>query len=152
MPGTVTGIYSAKGAFFDRLAFIKATTSVFNGVTIAYDEPPADAELSCIYGGGVRFQQENPFDNYGLLITEDSSFGVYIRYIDRPPTSVRETDAKVAALATKLIEVMIDNADLGAGHTWRGIGRGQGDYTNTDDETISRLALEVKIGSQFSMR
>jgi hypothetical protein len=147
----MTGIYSAKAAFFDKLTFIKSIGTTFDGVTIAYDEPPSDAEMSCIYGGGVRFHQESPFDNYGLLINETSSFGVYIRVMDRPATSVRETDIKAAALATKLIQTLIDNSDLGSGHTWRGIGRGQGDYVNTDDETISIISLEVKVGSVFSM-
>lgn len=152
MTAQATGIYSAKAAFFDRLLFLQSTTTAFAGVTIAYDEPPIDAQLLCIYGGGVRFKQDDPLDNYGLLVVEESAFGVYLRATDRPPSSVRETDAKVMALATQLTTILVDNPDMGGGHSWRGIGRGQGDYANTVNETISILSLEMKVGSTFSYR
>lgn len=148
-PIVATGIYSAKGAFFDRLTFLQSQGHLVD-VTIAYDQPPADAQLKCIYGGGVRFTHEDLMDNYGTLISEDASFAVYLRVTDMPPSSVRETDVKVATLARELVSLMVDHTDLGAGHTWRGIGRGQGDYLNTSDATTSIMALEIKVGSQFS--
>lgn len=151
MGAVATGIYSAKAAFFDKLLFLQ-TQGSFTGVTISYDEPPPDAYMLCIYGGGVRFKQDDPLDNYGIMVVEDSSFGVYLRAMTRPATSVRDTDGLVANLATQLVSVLIENSDFGGGHSWRGIGRGQGDYVNTDDETISILSLEMKVGSTFSYR
>jgi hypothetical protein len=159
MTAVAIGAYQAKKLFFDRLLFLQSSGQAFqtdangqNGTTISYDEPPMDAWDMCIYGGGLRFSQPqaNQLDNYGTMIYEEGSFSVYFKATVRPVCSARVTDDQVVAMATQLTSLFIQKPDLGEGHSWRGIGRGQGDFQITDNETTSYLALEMKIGSMFS--
>ena len=145
-----TNVYDAKDALFTKLIEEMDPGRLLVGAQVSYEWPGANAELDCIYGGGVRFVQDDGVAEQWVLKQEEAKVSVYIRVVKRPPVDVRVTDQACSAWAKKVAQVLKKNQHLTFGFIAAGITEGQGDYSKTDDETVSILALQVKILSAFN--
>jgi len=140
-----TYAYSAKTALFDRLQQLSATGQPLDGITVAYAYPGIPGN-ECIYGGGVRFEQRDAVaEAPGIMVSEECLVTVYIRVMTAPPVDVSETDARAAEIGAEIGALLRTEPQLAGGNALLGIARGQGDYTQTDDETISILAYQIRV-------
>lgn len=122
---------------------------LLDGVQVSYAAPGEMGAL-CLYGGGWRMVQDDAVaETPGVLVQEELSLSWYIRATSRPRCDVSETDATCNGVATALGVVMKANPKLAGGLSLLGIAAGQGDYFNTDDETVSIFALQVRVRSMF---
>lgn len=144
-----TNAYTAKKALFDRLAQLAATGQPLDGITVAYAWPSIPG-TECIYGGGIRFEQRDAVaEAPGVMVSEEALISVYIRVMNSPPVDVSVTDARAETIGNEVTALLRTEPQL-AGSLLLGIARGQGDYTQTDDETISVLSYQVRVVSNFS--
>lgn len=140
-----TSIYATKKALFDTIAEYAALGQPLEGVQVAYAWPGSNVDLECIYGGGVRFEHADAVaDHPGVLVQEIASLSVYIRVVQRPAGPVAEADARAAEIGNWLGAILRANPVLAGGGTWLGITSGQGDYSQTPDETVSILSYQVR--------
>lgn len=141
-----TLVYAAKAALFDRLTAYAQPAQPLAGLQVAYAFPGDNVDLECLYGGGVRFEQRDAIaEAPGIMITEEAQVSVYIRICHRPPTDVRDTDTRAAAIGAQLGVLLKTEPKLAGNNTVVGIDSGAGDYSQTADETISILAYKVRI-------
>lgn len=145
-----TYAYTAKGALFDRLTAYAAPAQPLAGIQVEYSYPGTIA-TECIYGGGVRFEQRDAVaEAPGILVAEDCLVSVYIRVTQTPAGRVRDTDARAVVIGAAIGSLLRAEPTLAGGHAVLGIARGQGDYTQTDDETISILAYQIRVVTNIS--
>jgi hypothetical protein len=144
-----TNAYTAKKALFDRLIQLSATGQPLDGITVSYGWPNTPG-IECIYGGGVRFEQRDAVaEAPGILVSEEALVSVYIRVMKSPPVDVSVTDARAADIGDTLTALLRIEPQL-AGGLLLSIARGTGDYTQSDDETISILAYQIRVISNFA--
>lgn len=144
-----TNAYTAKKALFDRLTQLSATGQPLAGITVSYAWPSIPG-IECIYGGGVRFEQRDAVaEAPGVMVSEEALISVYIRVMNSPPVDVSVTDTRAEVIGSELAALLRVEPQL-AGSLLLGIARGQGDYTQTDDETISILSYQVRVISTFA--
>jgi hypothetical protein len=144
-----TNAYTAKKALFDRLIALSATGQPLDGINVSYAWPSIPGN-ECIYGGGVRFEQRDGVaEAPGIMVSEEALVSVYIRVMVSPPDDVAVTDARAAEIGDEVAALLRTEPQL-AGNRLLGIARGQGDYTQTDDETISILSYQVRVISNFA--
>lgn len=144
-----TNAYAAKKALFDRITQLAATGQPLDGITVAYAWPNRPG-VECIYGGGVRFEQRDAVaEAPGVMVSEEALVSIYIRVMASPPEDVSITDARAEAIGNEVTALLRTEPQL-AGGLLLGIARGQGDYTQTDDETISILSYQVRVTSNFA--
>lgn len=147
----MTNAYAAKKALFDLLDANNGPSQVLDGVQVAYAYPARDVEEKCVYGGGVRFDHEDDVaESPGVLVRETALVGVYVRVVTRPALSVAETDTAAAAIGAAVLGLVKANPKLAGALTWVGVRSGQGDYSQTDDETIAVLAYQFRFISRFA--
>lgn len=145
-----TTAYDTKRALFDTLSAYTGTGQSLEGVQVAYAWP-ADASLECIYGGGIRFDHEDAVAEFpGTLVRELASVSIYVRVVKRPACPVEDADERAAEIGAAIGAILRANPNLPGGSTWFGIGRGQGDYSRTPDETVSVLGYEVRTARNIS--
>lgn len=145
-----TYAYTAKGALFDRLTAYAAPSQPLDGIQVAYAYP-GTIDTECIYGGGVRFEQRDVVaEAPGVMVAEDATVSVYIRVTQTPPGDVRDTDIRAAQIGATIAQLLRQEPQLAGGNAVVSIARGQGDYTQTDDETISILAYQIRVTTTFS--
>ena len=145
-------VYSAKRAVFARLEFAKQQMGAFPTVDIDY-AAGGDGLARCIYGGGVRFEQEDAVAEPGVLVREDDAISLYIRVMSGNPIpagGIKDTDALVEAIVED-IDAVLRQVTLpeGDGFKYVRIMGGQGDYFATDTEVGSIMAIQVKMQSMF---
>lgn len=145
-----TFIYDAKEALFAALETAAESPGPLEGLQVSYAYPGApDAE--CLYGGGVRFEQRDAVaEQPGVLVVEDALVTIYIRVVARPPGPVQETDQRCAAIGAGIGALLRAQPHLAGGNAVVGIARGQGDYHQTDDETISILSYQIRVQQHLS--
>lgn len=144
-----TYAYTAKGALFDRLAAYAAPAQPLDGIQVEYAYP-GTIGTECIYGGGVRFEQRDAVaEAPGVMVAEESLVSIYIRVMQTPPGDVRDTDLRALEIGQAIGALLRAEPTL-AGHAVLGIARGQGDYTQTDDETISILAYQIRVSTNIA--
>lgn len=142
--------YTAKAVLFDRLEAYAAPAQPLAGLQVSYAWP-GQADPECLYGGGIRFEQHDAVaEAPGILVTEDTLVTVYIRVIARPPGDVRDTDARAATIGSKIGALLRAEPQLAGGGSVIGIARGQGDYSQTDDETTSILSYQIRVSTNIS--
>lgn len=145
-----TEAFAAKRAVFTALAAYTATGQPLEDVQVSYAWPGTATNL-CIYGGGVRFEQRDAVaEAPGVMVSEETLVSVYIRAIESPPGDVADTDQQVETVGAVIGTLLRTNPTLGGAHAVVGIARGQGDYTQTDDETISILTYQIRVITTFS--
>lgn len=136
-----TNAYLAKKALFD---YLKAQVALADyQVSYAW---PGNAETICIYGGGIRFDQNDATGYANLVRWENAECSLYIRVLARPATSVEETDAQAAEIGETLGELLRADPTLGGRVKSASISGGAGDYNQPDDETVSILSYRITIG------
>lgn len=139
-----TFAYTAKAALFDYLTTLTGVGQPLEGIQVSYAFP-GNPEHICIYGGGIRFEQRDVVEESpGVMVSEETLVSVYIRVSVTPPTDVRDTDEQCAAIGAAFGAILRQNPKLIGGNGVVGIARGTADYTQTDDETISILAYQVR--------
>lgn len=148
-----TAAYIAKKAVIDRLKFEVERGSFstipgydnVNGLTVHYAEPIGDPGLWHIYGGGVRFGQNDLVEEPNILVSELTDVSLYVRIMARPPVPIEETDDICARIAAVVGAVFKDNPALPGIGTFVKIAGGMGDYFNTDNESGSILGLQLQV-------
>lgn len=145
-----TRAYTAKAALFDYLDANNGPAQALDGIQVSYAFPGVP-DLECIYGGGIRFEQRDAVaETVGVLVAEEALVSVYIRVTLNPPGNVRDSDERAVEIGGILAALIKANPTLGGSHSVVNIARGQGDYTQTDDETISILAYQIRVVSNLS--
>lgn len=139
-----TNVYAAKTALFARLAQLAAVGQPLAGIQVAYAFP-AEAALELIYGGGVRFTHDDAVAERGVLVNEVALLSVYIRVVRKEPGVVEATDARAAEIFAQLAAQLHANPQLTGSMSFVDITQGQGDYDQSADETLSVLALQVRV-------
>lgn len=143
--------FTAKAALFDRLAELTVTGQPLDGVQVAYAFPGSNVKLECVYGGGIRFTHDDAVAEVpGVMVSEEATVSVFIRVVSRPPTDVRVTDLRAAAIGAQLATLLRSAPKLAGGNAVLGIGRGAADYSQTADETITILSYQVQVLSNLS--
>lgn len=146
-----TAAYAAKAALFDRLAAYAAPAQPLAGLQVAYGWPGATVDLECLYGGGVRFDQKDMIaESPGILVDEEALISIYIRVVARPAGDPRTTDTRAAVIGAQLGALLRAEPRLAGGNTILGIASGAGDYSQTDDETVSILAYQVRVSTNLT--
>jgi hypothetical protein len=145
-----TYAFTAKGALFDALTAYTAPAQPLDGIQVEYAYPGSIA-TECIYGGGVRFEHRDVVaEAPGVMIAEESLVSIYIRVVQTPVGDVRDTDNRALEIGQAIAQLLRSQPTLAGGNAVMGIARGQGDYTQTDDETISILAYQIRVVTTFS--
>jgi hypothetical protein len=106
-----------------------------------------------VYGGGWRFEQEDySAEGPGLLVGEVIRFSINVRVQIRPaaPGGVQDTDAIANTVCVGLVQVLKAHPEPYPGYRVEGFPGGMGDYDNTDDETVSRYAFELRLNGRLS--
>ena len=85
-----------------------------------------------------------------MLVAELVSVSLYVRALARPAVDVQVTDERADAVLTAIGTVFKASPKLAGALTVIGVASGQGDYSRTDDETISIQALQVQVKSFVS--
>ncbi len=139
-------IYAAKDALIDLLKAAAVSPGPLTGVDVTY-EWSAQSGTRQIYGGGVSFESEDAVAEPGVMTEERGIINLYVRAINKPPTSVEDTDAAVKALRATVQAILKANPTIAGSWTFVGITSGLGDYSQTDDETTSVLSLRIRVDS-----
>lgn len=143
--------YTAKAALFDRLIARTLPAQPLEGLQVSYAYPGSNIDLECIYGGGVRFEQRDAVaEAPGVLIAEETLVTLYIRVVSRPPGPVEDTDTRAAEIGAQVGVLLRTEPHLAGGNAVVGLARGQGDYHQTDDETMTILTYQVRIQNHLS--
>jgi hypothetical protein len=143
------GVYVARRALIDALIAKTGVGQPLEGIQVEYSAPGNFGEL-CIYGGGLRFDHIPTVAEQNVMVDETASVGLYLRAVARSPMVVRDTDTLVEGMAGQVTAVLAASPNLGGGLAWQGISGGQGDYSVTDDEVVSILALQVVLGKHVT--
>ncbi len=145
-----TYAYTAKAALFDALTAYTGPAQPLDGIQVEYAYP-GTISTECIYGGGVRFEHRDAVaEAPGVMIAEEAMVSLYIRVTMTPAGDVRETDARALEIGQTVAALLRAQPTLAGGQSVLGIARGQGDYSQTDDETISILSYQIRVTTNFS--
>ncbi len=152
MNGRLTNATRAKKAVIGRLK-AEADGGLLRDVEVHYGYH-GNVGLRSIYGGGWRIleQKDAVAEGPGILVEEIVAVSLYIRVVRRPAVDVEVTDADADDVAAVLARVFAGDPNLPGDMSWLGIASGQGDYSRTDDETISVHAYQLQVGSYLSWR
>jgi len=145
----MSDVYDAKAALITLLQAASAPLGLLAGVQVAYAWQP-DLGVRSLYGGGVTFENEDGVGEPQVLQKETATISLYARAVNRPPGSVAVTDAAVKAIRVGVQAVLKANPKVGGQWSWEGITSGRGDYSQTKDETVSVLSLQVRFGTYAS--
>ncbi len=145
---SLTNAYVAKAALIDLLQAQAGAGGPLDGVDVTYAFHGGVGWKS-IYGGGFRFEQADTVAEPAVMVRELVTVGLYVRVVKRPACDVEETDLVAAGIAATVGQVLKANPKMAGGLSWVGISGGQGDYSRTDDETISVAAYQVLFGAHL---
>ena len=143
------GVYVARRALIDALAAKTAVGQPLEGIQVEYSVPGQFTSL-CIYAGGLRFTHDQTVAEQNVLVDETATVSLYLRALAHTPATVRDTDTTVETMAASVTAVLAAAPNLGGGLAWQGITGGQGDYSVTDDEVISILAVQILLGKRVT--
>lgn len=145
-----TRAYAAKKALFARWAALAVAGGPLEGIDVDYAWS-GNAGARCVYGGGVRFTHEDAVAERGVLIAEVALVSVYIRVKAGPPAPpVQDTDDAAAAIFALIAADLHAQPELGGQMSFAAITQGQGDYDQPPDESVSILALQVRIETDLT--
>jgi hypothetical protein len=149
MPTTNANL--AKKAIIAALKAAAGPAGLLDGVSVDYAYNGNVGALS-VYGGGWRIleQIDAVAEGPGVLVAELVSVSLYVRALARPAVDVEETDDQADAVLTAIGTVFKAAPKLAGPLTVVGVASGQGDYSRTDEETISIQALQVQVRSNLS--
>lgn len=140
----LTLAYVTKRNLITALTAQTATGQPLAGVQVQYARDDKRMERKCIYGGGIRFtQQEDAAEGARLVVLELVTIGLYIRIQD-PGADVQGTDLAAEGVADALTDVLAANPQIAGPHTWIGIGAGQGDYAPNEDGAVTNVGLQLQ--------
>lgn len=145
MSGTNT--YAAKRALFALLG--PALLPTYPDIVVSY-AVPAEMGTVCVYGGGVRFDHTDAVaESPGIMVRETASCSLYIRVLQRPIGPIEDGDDKCAAILNTIAGILKARPTLGP-YQWLGLQAGLGDYSISENESVSILSVSVVIGSMFA--
>jgi len=146
----LTNATAAKKAVIAALQAQTDPGELLDGVAVDYAFNGNAGPVS-VYGGGWRLDQEDAVaETPGVLVREVVSVSLYVRVVARPPVDVSVTDDQADAVAGAFGAIFKATPKLAGPLTVLGVASGQGDYSRTDDETISVHAYQVRVGSYLS--
>ena len=146
-----TNAYAGKKLLFDRLELLAGAGQPLDGVQVEYSIPKAaDLQNECVYGGGIRFTHEDATAERNVLLDEVALVSVYIRIARDEESVVEDTDARAAEVFAELAAQLAAQPDLGEQLSFAGVTQGQGDYDLAPGETLTILALQVRIESSVT--
>lgn len=142
--------FAAKRALFTLLAANSGPAQALDGIQVAYDFP-GNVGMRCIYGGGIRFDHDDDVaEAPGMLVRETVLVSAYIRIVASPAGEVADTDTTAAQVGAAILALVKANPKHAGPLTWVGVRSGQGDYQQTDDETISILGIQFRYISRIT--
>lgn len=145
-----TNATTAKLALINLLKAQTGAGQLLDGIDVRYAYR-GQIGAQCVYGGGWRMDADDAVsEGPGVLVREIVVVSLYVRVLARPACDVEDTDATANQIGTALGSVMKANPKLAGPLTVLGISSGQGDYSTTDDETISIHAYQVRVGGMVS--
>lgn len=142
---TTLDVFDALDALITLLAAAAVPAGLLEGVTVGYGWDPQLGTRS-LYGGAVSFESEFA-DAEQTLARDTSTVTLIAEAINRPPGPVKDADTAVKAIRVGVQAVMKANPKVGGVWSWQGIVAGRREYFQTDDETMSRLFLQVRLGT-----
>jgi hypothetical protein len=146
---TTLDVFDALDALITLLAAAAVPAGLLEGVDVGYAWDP-QLGPKCLYGGGISFESEDATAEPGVLSRDTATVTLYARATNRPPTPVKDADVVVKAIRVGVQAVLKANPKIGGVWSWEGIPAGRRDYSYTDDETVSVLSLQVRLGTYAS--
>lgn len=148
--GVATSAFAVKRAIFDRLRD-EADGGLLQGWDVSYTFNAGAGAKSMYFGGWRLLEQEQAVaEGIGLVVREVVEVSLYIGVKISPRVDVSETDAVIEAVSGLIVQALARRPKLADDMTWLGIARGQGDYTDTQLETLSRAAFALSAESYLS--
>lgn len=148
-----TNVYAAKAALFARLGVLAGPAQPLQGVQVAYERPAPDAvDAECVYGGGVRFTHEDAVaERPAPIVNEVALASWYIR-VHRPQAGlVATTDARAAEILAAVTANLYAQPQLLPGQlSFTGLTLGRGEYDQAPGESLTVLAVQVRVESDLS--
>lgn len=136
----------ARQALFTRLAAKALPGEPLAGWDVSA-KVPGELGQRCIYGGGRRFTHEDMVaESPGVMVGVTTIATVYIRAMNSGPDDDVDTEAEAEACAGIIAKLLKDEPNLGGGVGWQGIADGTGDYSDSGDDQIDIIALNVVLG------
>lgn len=147
MNRTLTASYAVKRAVIRTLKDQALDGRPLQGVLVTYAKPGNKATDLCVYGGGVRFTQEDAAaDGKRRLTKETITVGLYIRVVvDDQIDDVEVADAEVERIGDLIAEVLGDGRSIAGAGTVARVSNGLGDYSQPDGRVIATCAVAVEV-------
>ncbi len=148
-----TNAYAAKSALHARLGVLAGPAQPLQGVLIAYGRPaPTAMGPQCVYGGGVRFTHEDAVaERPAPIVNEVALASWYIRVHEATAGLVATTDARAAAILAAIVANLYAQPQLLAGQlSFTGLTLGRGEYDQAPGESLTVLAVQVRVESDLS--
>ena len=148
-----TNVYAAKRALLARLAALAAPAQPLAGVQVAYERPaPTAMGAECVYGGGVRFTHEDAVaERPAPIVTEVALASWYIRGHEPQAGLVATTDARAEEILAAVVANLYGQPQLLPGKlSFTGVTLGRGEYDQAPGESLTVLAVQVRVESDLS--
>jgi hypothetical protein len=149
-----TNAYAAKRAIIARLQERAAEPgNALSTRQVAYSWPGQTAELVCVYGGGIIFDQpgdeavqSGPTDR---LARETATVMLHVRVAQSPPGEggIADTDELAEAIGGEVGRLLMAEPKLAGGGSVARVASGQGDYSAVDDQAVSILSYRISVDS-----
>jgi hypothetical protein len=143
---TTLDVFDALDALITLLTAAAVPAGLLEGVGVGYGWDP-QLGTRCLYGGSVSFESDDAVAELEVLSRDTATVTLIAEATNRPPGPVKDADAAVKAIRVGVEAVMKANPKIGGVWSWQGIVAGRRDYFQTDDETMSRLFLQLRLGT-----
>jgi len=142
-------LYDAKKSLIDFLKTLQDNGEPLYGAQISY-EAPRDYSPISVYGGGIRFNHTDAVaESPGVMVEESAFTALYIRVSKEIPATIEETDQIAETVLNTIISALMTNK-FGGGLSWQGMPNGASDYSITDSEVTTILAVQVVFGKMIT--
>jgi hypothetical protein len=133
--------WAAKRALVDRIDTLLSSDTV----QVAYAFP-GDPQRLCVYGGALRFTQDDAVAETGVLAQETATIDIWIR-CNQPGDDVRGCDVAVENLADQIVGDLSANPKLTGALTTVGVALGDAGQPvlspGPEPSTTSQVLLQI---------
>jgi hypothetical protein len=142
----ITTAYAAKRALFDLLAVQAQAGFPLEGVQVTY-QAPAEASPADLYGGGIRFEQNDLSGEPDAMVVDEVMHLTVIVRVSNPDLTVRQADAEVERIGDVFMGLFdadpwLDDAKSVLA---RGVSAGVGDYEPSAGWGRAVLVFELDV-------
>lgn len=142
-----TNSVAAKKAIIAKLQAAPELTST--QVTYSF---PGNIELTCIYGGRIRFDQDPMAfaGASGRITREETATITLVLYVVRPDKDQAQADTDVAALSAVIENLLASNWTLDGAVMAAVVQSGDIEPLIDDDACAARMTLDVVVTSELN--